>query len=64
MPVIQLEVQYLVQYFVKGSWTDYTEPVASLRGAIRDYEKLAERYTEDSLRIVKQTLRRETVEWE
>jgi hypothetical protein len=62
MPVVQWEVSYIVQCFSKNSWMDYTEGSASLRFAIKEFDRLIESYGEDKVRIIKQTLRRETVE--
>lgn len=63
MPVIQLEVSYEVEVLIGSQWYGKIEPTASLGHAVRQAKKLiAEGFDVDNVRIVKESLRRETIE--
>ena len=64
MPIIQLEVEYMVEVQIGNQWYEKIEPTASLGHAVRQAKKLiSDGFCElDDVRIVKKSLRREVME--
>jgi hypothetical protein len=62
MPVIQLEVHYIVQVLIRGSWTDYTEPTASLRFAKKQKQEHIDRFGEENVRLIRERFTRDTID--